>query len=138
MNSIRRIVGFVDSQLSSLSHWPLFLSFISSSNWFHNDYLNWYWLLQVVFENLSIQWMKIVDWRLIRVLMIEVNMITYEVWGPPQCTQGLRSLCIYERIGEFEYHGLIMNEILILWIDSFDRKANILRAVDNHNDSVIF
>ena len=33
---------------------------------------------RVVFENLSIQWMKIVDWRLIRVLMIEVNMITYE------------------------------------------------------------
>ena len=93
---------------------------------------------KVVFENLSIQWMKIVDWRLIRVLMIEVNIITYEVWGPPQCTQGLRSLCIYERIGEFEYHGLIMNEILILWIDSFDRKGNILRAVDNHNDSVIF
>ena len=33
---------------------------------------------RVVFENLSIQWMKIVDGRLIRVLMIEVNMITYE------------------------------------------------------------
>ena len=33
---------------------------------------------------------------------------------------------------------LLMIEMLILLIDSFDRKANILRAVDNHNDSVIF
>ena len=32
----------------------------------------------VVFENLSVQWIRIVDWKLERVLINEVNMITYE------------------------------------------------------------